>query len=326
MTTFNTVEELMQVLDANPHLLESLRSRLLTRELLELPEIVARLAGRVDQITEQLGQLTEQVNQLTERVNQLTDRVNQLTDRVDQIAEQLGQLTEQVNQLTDRVNQLTDRVDQIAEQLGQLTERVNQLTERVNQLTERVNQLTDRVDQLTERVDQIAEQLGQLTERVDQLAREQERTNHRLDQIVDDLGQLKNVGTITATREQAEVIAEFVGLHYQKQLPRSEIIALSRNQDTTQIRSGDLISFQRADLVMEATDDDGAVHYIAVEASFTADERDTGRAIRNAGYLTWFTGRPALAVVSAMRIDQRIQRVLDTDQVVWYRLEDDDSG
>jgi vacuolar-type H+-ATPase subunit I/STV1 len=232
MTTFNTVEELMQVLDANPHLLEGLRSWLLTRELLDLPETVARLATRVDQIVEQLTRLTERVGQLIEQ------------------------------------QELTNH----------------------------------RLDQLTE---------------------QQEQTNHRLDQIVDDLGRLKNVGTITATREQAEVIAEFVGLHCQKQLPRNEIIALSRNQEIPEIRSGDLMSFRRADLIMEATDDDGGLHYIAVEASFTADERDTRRAVRNAEYLTRFTGLPAQAVIAATRIDHRIQAVLDPERVVWYQLEDD---
>ena len=237
----HAVERLMQTLDENPHLMEAVRSRILTRELLELPQTVARLAERVDRLTE--------------------------------------------------------RVDKLAEQMVQLTERVDQLTEQ----QERTN---TRLDQLTE---------------------QQERTNTRLDQIVDDLGQLKNVGTITTTREQAEVIAEFVGLHCQRQLRRNEIIALSRNQDTSDIRSGDLISFQRADLIIEATDDHGELQYIAVEASFTADERDTRRAIRNAGYLTRFTGRPARAVVSATRIDQRIRSVLDSNRVVWYQLEDDDS-
>ena len=190
-------------------------------------------------------------------------------------------------------------------------------------LTRELLDLPETVARLATRVDQIVEQLTRLTERVGQLIEQQEQTNHRLDQIVDDLGRLKNVGTITATREQAEVIAEFVGLHCQKQLPRNEIIVLSRNQEIPEIRLGDLMSFRRADLIMEATDDDGGLHYIAVEASFTDDERDTRRAVRNAEYLTRFTGRPAQAVIAATRIDHRIQAVLDPERVVWYQLEDD---
>ena len=238
MTTFNTVEDLMRVLDENPHLMEAVRSRVLTRELLDLPQTVARLA-----------------------------------DRVEQIAEQLAQLTERVDRLTDRVDRLTDRVEQLA-------------------LT-----FEDRWD----------------------------RTNRRLDQIVDDLGRLKNIGTITTARDHAEVIASVLGLRCQKQLRRNEIIDLSVNQNASDIRPGDLTSFRQADLIMEATDDDGKLHYIAVEASFTADERDTRRAIRNAGYLTRFTGQPARAVIAAMRIDREIQPVLDSGQAVWYQLEEPDT-
>lgn len=267
MTTFTTVDELMQVLDANPHLLEGLRSRLLTRELLELPDTVSRLAERFDHLTGRLDRLTERVDQLTERMDQLTERVDQLTERVDRLADQMVHLTERMDRLTEQQQRTNDRMDRLTEQ--------------------------------------------------------QERTNQRLDQIVDDLGRLKNVGTITTTREQAEVIAEFVGLHCRKQLLRNEIIALSLNRDTSDIGSGDLISFRRADLIMEASGDDGGLHYIAVEASFTADERDTRRAIRNAEYLTRFTGRPAQAVIASTRIDRRIQNVVDSNMVVWYPLEDD---
>ena len=42
------VERLMQTLDENPHLMEAVRSRVLTRELLELPQTVAQLAERMD--------------------------------------------------------------------------------------------------------------------------------------------------------------------------------------------------------------------------------------------------------------------------------------
>ena len=76
-------------------------------------------------------------------------------------------------------------------------------------------------------------------------------------------------------------------------------IDLSRNEDTADIRPGDLISFHRGDLIMEATD---------------------------AAYLTGFTGRPAYAVVAAMRIDREIQEVLDSGQVFRYPLAEDDLG
>lgn len=42
MTTINTIEDLIRLLDENPEWLEALRARLLTRELLEMPQTLAR--------------------------------------------------------------------------------------------------------------------------------------------------------------------------------------------------------------------------------------------------------------------------------------------
>ena len=49
MTTINNIEDLVRILDENPEWLEAVRTRLLTRELLELPQVVADLTQRVDQ-------------------------------------------------------------------------------------------------------------------------------------------------------------------------------------------------------------------------------------------------------------------------------------
>ena len=217
------VERLMQTLDENPHLMEAVRSRLLTRELLELPQIVAMLAERVDQLTE--------------------------------------------------------RMDQVEGQLARLAERMDQLTERMDR---------------------------------------------RFDQVANDFTWLKGRAAMDAAREQSHVIAVMLGLRRQLYLHGNELIDLARHQDMSDISAGDLASFYRADLLMEATDAAGEMHYIAVEVSFTADNRDTRRAIRNAEYLTRFTGRPAHAVVAAFRRDREIQPAIDSGQVLWYQLDEDD--
>ena len=47
MNTFSTVEELIRILDENPEMLEALRSRILTEELLNLPQAHAELVAEV---------------------------------------------------------------------------------------------------------------------------------------------------------------------------------------------------------------------------------------------------------------------------------------
>lgn len=254
MTTIEdirTVERLMLTLDDNPHLLEAVRARVLTREVRELPQIVANLSLRVEEIAGQLAQLTE-------RVDRLTERVDQLTERVDQIAEQLAQLSARVDQLTALVEQMAVRMDR------------------------------------------------------------------RFDQVAQDQSRIKDFNSINSTKDQAHVIACLLGLESRRYVEGNEIIHLVRGQDTSDTARGDLISFYRADLIIEAADGDGNLNYIAVEVSFTADGRDTRRAIRNAGYLTRFTGRPAYAVVTGWRLDWAIQPAIDAGEVMWYPLSEDE--
>ncbi|MYD60755.1 MAG: hypothetical protein F4W91_06915 [Gemmatimonadetes bacterium] len=77
-------------------------------------------------------------------------------------------------------------------------------------------------------------------------------------------------------------------------------------------------------MIIEATDHDGQICYIATEISFTTDERDTRRAIRNAAFLTWFTGKLAYVVVAGMSKDERIQGIIESGDVFWYQLESED--
>ena len=305
-----TVERLMQTLDENPQLLEALRSRVLTRELLELPATQASLTGLVEQIAEQIAQLTE-------RMDRLTMQTDQLAKRVEQIAVQLAHLAE----LVDR---LTARVGQISEQLAQLTARVDQVERQLAQLTARVDQVEQQLAQLTARVDQVEQQLAQLVDSVQQL-REivfelADQTKHQFSRIADDLTWLKDVATVAIADRQAMTIAEDLGLEYKKQLSQRAVRDLIRNQDTAGIAPGDLRSFRNADMIIEAADADGQLNYIAVEISFTADQRDIDRPIRNAGYLTRFTGQPAHAVVASVRNDNRIHDIIESGQIYWHQL------
>ncbi|CAI8049590.1 hypothetical protein GBAR_LOCUS27307 [Geodia barretti] len=215
MTTFNTVEDLMQVLDANPHLLEGLRSRLLTRELLELPETMARLASRVDQIAAQMAEITE------------------------------------------------------------------------------------RADRLIQRMDRTAEQLGRLR---------------------DDVGTVKGMATDGLAHRVAPAIANAMELRLTKNLDGADLSALTAGQDISAISQNALESFLLSDLIMETTDGDGQTFYVAVESSYTADDRDTRRAIRNAEFMTRFTGQPARAAIAAVRTDWDIDAQIASGAVYWYRL------
>ncbi|MXY82422.1 MAG: hypothetical protein F4Y91_10235 [Gemmatimonadetes bacterium] len=116
-------------------------------------------------------------------------------------------------------------------------------------------------------------------------------------------------------------IAEGMGFWCKGILMRADLVQMLTHSERDDIPHGDRQSFFRADLVVEATDSDGAMHYIAVEASYTADQRDTSRAQRNAALLTRFTGHPAHAAIASVRNVHEIQSLIDDGTVYWHALD-----
>ena len=136
----------------------------------------------------------------------------------------------------------------------------------------------------------------------------------------DDLSLLKGGHARNAAERQAGLIAEDLGLEYVRTLTFDDVREMVRPHDAADIPVNDLRSFRLADLIVEATDA-GESCYVAVEISFTANGRDTKRALRNAGFLTRFTGRRAYAVIASVKVDDRIRGILDDGDVSWYRLD-----
>ena len=114
-----------------------------------------------------------------------------------------------------------------------------------------------------------------------------------------------------------------VGLTYVRNVPCKDLVGMVQNASREGIPADELRGFARADLVIEAMGDDGPC-YIAVEASFTATQRDASRAQRNAALLTRFTGRPAYAVISSVRNDDNATAEVAAGNVWWHELEERD--
>ena len=108
-----------------------------------------------------------------------------------------------------------------------------------------------------------------------------------------------------------------MGLEFVRTLSSDELREMAGNtlpRDTGR-------SFRNADLVTLATDRTDT-RYIAMEVSFTADRRDCDRAIRNAGLITRFTGKPAQAAVASVRNDREAAEAVESWTVYWHPLED----
>ena len=151
-----------------------------------------------------------------------------------------------------------------------------------------------------------------------------DRVEHAVQALRDDIGPLKASHTRDSALRVSYRICEDLGLDEVSILDRNDLRAMIRQADTSGIPRNHRYSFIEADAIIEAVDDSGETHYIAMEASFTADERDTNRAVRNAEYLTRFTGQPAHAVIAAHRIDNRIEALIASGKVSLCRLNEND--
>ena len=186
---------------------------------------------------------------------------------------------------------------------------------------ESAKQLAESAKQLIALREEVSRFIAATERRFAENDRRFDRPEKKTDRMMDDLGVLKGAHARNAAVEEATTIARDLGLRRMKTLTRDDLWDLTDRADTTAIDNADLRSFRRADLIMEATDEAGAPCYVAVEISFTANGRDTTRALRNAEFLTRFTGRRAYAVVSGLRRDDRISDSIDAGAVFWHQLD-----
>ena len=192
---------------------------------------------------------------------------------------------------------------------------------RARLLTRALLELPQTVAELAQRVDNLVQQVSELTQRMDAMVQRQDR-------MQDDLGWIKGRIIYDIVRNDAALIASDMGFVWEKSLVPADLRRLMENQDVSDLPRGEVRSFHRADLVMQVADEEGAQHYIAVEASFTVNGRDSRRALRNAELLTRFTGLPASAAVAGVRYDWELKGSVESEQLYWYEIpsEDLDAG
>ena len=75
MTTINNIEDLIRVLDENPEWLEALRARLLSRELLELPDRFAQFSAGMNQFRAEVNRFVSESRQFMADTNRRFNRV-----------------------------------------------------------------------------------------------------------------------------------------------------------------------------------------------------------------------------------------------------------
>lgn len=201
---------------------------------------------------------------------------------------------------------------------------IHSLAEGQRQLSEGLQNLSDLVKEFIHEQRQVNEEQRRVNEEQRQFNEEQRQFNRRVDRrlgtIQDDISEVKGGHARTETIRRADVIASALNLIFERALSAGELDEMVRENPDSSIARNELESFTKADLVIKAKDGSRLTNYIAVEISYTADQRDTDRAIRNAQFLTKFTGRPAHAVIASVKNDYDVNNLVSGGSIRWYEI------
>ena len=149
-----------------------------------------------------------------------------------------------------------------------------------------------------------------------------ERLARSMDRIANDIGQLRGWFARLNADDFAPVIAYEMGMTWVRTLGRNELVSMANDGIRNGLSLDSLKRFINADVIIEATQADGSTCYIAVEASYTADHRDADRSLRNADYMTRFTGLPAYPCIVSVRNDRELAPDVLQGNVFWYPIPD----
>lgn len=219
------------------------------------------------------------------------------------------------------VNTIDDLVrilDEHPEWLEALRARL--LTRELLELPQTVAELAETVAELRQGQARLEASQAELARSLTGLAEAMARMEIRQDRMQDDLGWLKGRIIYDIVRNDAALIAGDMGFTLERNLVRGDLRRLTERHDVSDLPRGEVRSFHRADLVMQVADEEGRQQYIALEASFTVNGRDSRRALRNAELLTRFTGLPAVAAVAGVRYDWELKEPVESDQLYWYEI------
>ncbi len=189
-----------------------------------------------------------------------------------------------------------------------------------------VLQLPSKFDAFVEEQREFNASLTASIEELKDINRAQRDINDRLarsmDRIAHDIGQLRGWFARLNAADFAPVIAMDMGMDFVRSLSRAELVHMAHQAMRGGTPRDNLRSFYNADVIIEATQADATACYIAVEASYTADHRDADRALRNADFLTRFTGIPAYPAIVSVRNDRELEPGVLQGNVFWFPIPD----
>ena len=262
-TTINDISDLARILAERPEWSDTLRSLLLTKEILDLPTALA--------------QLTRVVNDFIQEQRETNQRADERLARLEQVVNDFIQEQREINQRAD------ERLARLEEIAASSNERLTRLEEIAASSNERLTALETTTRQMQGQIDRMQGQLGRL------LGADAER---RLQ---------GNLGLVLSQRMRLRRAVTLKSIIANIDQGLADLLEDAEDQQIITPNQRSQVSL--LDVILRATDRATAAPvYIAVEVSITLHQEDIDRAAERAAILEKATGVAAKAVVVSGRV------------------------
>ena len=279
MTTINDIQDLVQIIEDRPEWRRELQRVLLTPDLSDTASLIAETAKLVAENAKGIEELKVVTAENAELNGENAKGIEELKVVTAENAKGTEELKAVTAENAELIGENSKSIDRLEFNLAETARLVDKNTESIQKLDTSTKRLTE-------------------TTRIN--------SGH--------IGDMRGLFASQKVVREAALITNRMGLRFVATLEPMDIIEMWDMGEakglTNDISQDDEDSFKNADLTIVARTDDGAWFYVAVEISYTVDGRDTTRAIRNAEYITNFTGTPCYAAVAGVFKDNRIDEVL----------------
>ena len=206
------------------------------------------------------------------------------------------------------------------EAVNSLVDGQNSLISGQNSLASGQNSLAAGIDALSEGETALVSASLTLTRGMADIRNDLAGTNAKVDSLRDDIGLVKGGHARNAMRQNLERISDSFGFKFIAEVPQAAVIEFAKVAEAGGEAANDADSFRNTDMVMNVRDNEGQPGYVALEASFTVNNNDVQRAIRNARYLHEYTGLPCYAAVAGVQVLPEAQMEIDAGNALFYQI------
>ncbi len=311
-TTINDISDLARILAERPEWSDTLRSLLLTKEILDLPTALAQLTQVVNDFIQEQRETNQRADERLARLEQVVnDFIQEQRETNERANERLARLEEIAASSNERLTRLEEIAASSNERLTGLEGRTANLEEIAARSEQRLTKLEEIAASSNERLARLEEIAASTNERLTGLETNTRQMRVEIDRMQGQLGRLLGADAERRLQGHLDVVLS-QRMRLRRAVTLKSIIAsidrgfaelLEDAEDQQIITPEQNIQVRLLDVILRATDRATAAPvYIAVEVSITLHQEDIDRAAERAAILEKATGIAAKAVVVSGRV------------------------